>query len=723
MIDINKAEEWHGEIADMLRNQQLLEAFGKMNKFATEVADWNLTSELENMYGTYQSLLQCVKMGMEDPGRGDMYNQLRHKCLILNDRLYRAHGMLVSTAQYYRTAREMHKHPACNNLYDLPVWVAKQMKGADTPDARSGMAEVLFNLLWTSDIWSPTDRESLAGMVIGSLPENLAAVAVSAVTLGLLEMYDPQKYMFLLDIYQGYSSPIVSQRAIVGIALGGVVHDNRMRTHLDITFRILEAGNDATFVKELQQVQMYLLRQCETEKINKFMNEEFLPEMMKNPMLKGDKIGIESLNIENNLNPEWEKWIESKDVRNKMNIMSKFYNTGADIHMASFASMKNFPFFRQVANWFLPFDSQYPAIADVVPVDDQEKRNEFLRMLVESSEFCDSDCYSLFLFLGSLPQSTRETMGKHLPELNGEMREQLEDFYASNNGSANLCKKYIQNLYRFYKLYAYRHEFTDIFQDEEMNLQYCDTLQVVLGNADHVHEVALYLFTQKHYEEADSMYSELECLVGKQAEIMQKRGFCMQQLKRYGEAVSYYKDADLLQPSHLWTLTHLAQCLYADGHPEEAVEYFLKAEELAPEDLNLLLQTGNCLAQLERYDEAFKRFFKVHYLDEHSITVCRAIAWYSLLAGRMEQAERFYRLIEKSDGYVATEVDMLNIGHMHWLAGRNAEALRYYNECCSRVGKEVFKEMLKQDAHQLIMADYPSEDIHIVIDLVTGASF
>lgn len=722
MIDINKAEEWHSEIADLLRNEQLLEALKKMKDFSDEVSDWNLRSELENMTTTYQSMLQCIRLGMEDPKRIYMYRQLLDKGLVMNDRLYRALGIQIATAQYYRTARDMRKHPAGNSLYDLPTWVASRFEGQQASDGYGDVPEAVFNLLWTSDIWSPTDRESLVGMVTAQIPDAIAAIAVSATTLGLMEMYDPQKYLFLFDIYQIHSSIMVKQRAIVGIALGCLVHDNRMCNSDDIGLRVDTAAEDPHFVKELQQVQMYLLRQRETEKISKFMNEEFLPEMMKNPILKSDKTGLDSLNIEDNLNPEWEKWIESKDVKSKMNIMNQLYTTGADIHMASFANMKNFPFFRQVCNWFIPFDHHHPAISSITPNNTKEQDSSFFRLLIEGSEFCDSDCYSLYLFLANLPQSTRENMLQHIPAVNEEMREQLKELHAGHNSAGNLCKKYVQNIYRFYKLYAYRHEFTDIFTNEEMNLQYCDTLLPIVDNPDFLKEVALYLFTQKRYEESDQMYSQLEILTEPQAEILQKRGFCMQQLKRYDEAIIHYENADMLQPSHLWTLTHMAQCLYANRNIEKAAEIYLKAEALSPDDLNLQLQTGNCLAQLEHYEEAFKRFFKVHYLDENSVTVWRAIAWYSLMAGRIEQAERFYNIIEHSDTHETTEVDLLNIGHMHWLTGRTAKALHYYNECCQKVGEEAFREMMKADGDSLLLMGYPLMDLPIVLDLMHQTS-
>ena len=529
-----------------------------------------------------------------------------------------------------------------------------------------------------------------------------------------MEMYDPQKYLFLFDAYQ-HPSPIVNQRAVTGIAMGCIQHDNRMRGCEEIIQRVEIMADNENFRSDLENVQLHILRSRETEKISKFMNEEFIPEMLKNPILKKDKSGLENLAIEDTFNPEWEKWMESKDVKNKMSIMGQLYSTGADIHMASFSNMKNFPFFREISNWFLPFDTQHPAIEAVTQGDNNEQAS-ILKHLITGSEFCDSDCYSLYLFITNLPQNAREMMGKQMPTFNDEIKEQLNELYTQQNSHSNTSKKYIQNLYRFYKLFTRKHEFTDIFQ-EEINLQYSDTLLPLLSNPKHIKDIASQLFNEKHFEEAEAMYAYYESMEIPSFEISQKRGFCLQQLKKYEEAIEQYEKADLMRPNNLWNITHLAQCYNYMGELKKATQYYLKAEELSPDDLNLQLQIGNSLAKLGLYEEAFKRFFKVHYLDEKSITVWRAIAWYSLISGKAEQAERFYSMIEESDGG-ASDSDLLNIGHMHWINQHFDKAIAYYKRCCEFVGLQSFREMIIADSDDLLMMHVSPMDLPIILDLV-----
>lgn len=714
MIPIEKATELHSQINDALRNEQLLKALTRMKTLADEAEDWNLRQEFENLESTYQRMLGFIEQDMVDPDRGKMYYNLLTKGMVLNDRLLRAIHIQLSTTLYYRTVRETIRQSHLTSLYNATEWLKGKMKGTLlSAEEAVKVQHDFFHTLWTSDIWSPSERETI-GELINTLPENMGALFVSAVTLGLMEMYDPQKFLFLMDAYHNPSDSI-NQRAIAGIVIGCVMHDNRLRSNEEVNLRLSTMADDKNFEKEIQFVQMQLLRSRETAKISKFMNEEFIPEMMKNPILKKDKTGLDSLSVEDMANPEWEKWIESKNVQNKMHIMNELYSTGADIHMASFANMKNFPFFREITNWFIPFDTSHPAI---VTFSEQHDETEpmLVKQLIEGSEFCDSDCYSLYLFLSSLPKDTRQIMGKQMPSMTDEVKEQLKELHAKHNSRSNLCKKYIQNLYRFYKLFGRKHEFTDIFE-EETNLQYVDTLQPFVNDEQHIAEVAGFLFNQKYYEEAEIMYTQLEITAVPTFESSQKRGFCLQQLKQYDKAIEQYEKADLIHPNNLWNLTHLAQCYNNTEQTEKAARYYLMAEEIAPDDLNLLLQTGNCLAKVGHYEEAFKRFFKVHYLNEESTTVWRAIAWYSLMAGKMEQAEKFYSLIEKNGGSENAN-DLLNIGHMHWLNRRYKQAISYYRKCRQIAGERTFNDMISNDADDLIMMNIPPMDLPLIIDLV-----
>ena len=59
---------------------------------------------------------------------------------------------------------------------------------------------------------------------------NDLAVVVSAVTLNLLQLFDPAKFQFLLTVYRQRTESLITQRALTGILLAleidGVIAEN-----------------------------------------------------------------------------------------------------------------------------------------------------------------------------------------------------------------------------------------------------------------------------------------------------------------------------------------------------------------------------------------------------------------------------------------------------------------------------------------------------------------
>ena len=45
--------------------------------------------------------------------------------------------------------------------------------------------------------------------------------------------------------------------------------------------------------------------------------------------------------------------------------MAEMQKQGTDIYFGGFSQMKRFPFFNELSNWFVPFYSHHPAVAEV----------------------------------------------------------------------------------------------------------------------------------------------------------------------------------------------------------------------------------------------------------------------------------------------------------------------------------------------------------------------
>jgi hypothetical protein len=133
---------------------------------------------------------------------------------------------------------------------------------------------------------------------------------------------------------------------------------------------------------------------------------------------------------------------------------------GSDIYFGGFSQMKRFPFFYTLSNWFVPFYLGHPALESV-----RKKlgENKFLQILFNSGPFCDSDKYSFALAMGSIidkiPDSVKEMLNSGEAVL-GPVASNID-----KESTTFLRRSYLQDLYRFFRLYPYRQDFRNPFEN------------------------------------------------------------------------------------------------------------------------------------------------------------------------------------------------------------------------------------------------------------------
>ena len=97
----------------------------------------------------------------------------------------------------------------------------------------------------------------------------------------------------------------------------------------------------------------------------------------------------------------------------------------------------------------------------------------------------------------------------------------------------------------------------------------------------------------------------------------------------------------------------------------------------------------------------------------------RALAWCSLLAGKYEQAERYYQKLLHS---APTFGDTLNAGHTLWLSGRPGEAVEYYAKALALEKKEfVPMDLFDADSEMLSERGLRKADQALMLDAVMNA--
>lgn len=732
-MDDKQIKEIKEKVERLLGDNRLRQAIETLGTDIESLQDWDLRTRYNELQTAYKYMLEYLRMGMQDPDRERLYDELVGRCYTLNELISVTRESEHSTKVYSQKSRRY------KNLETFEEIIAAYKENAENirlasmlsaDECRKVSQELwheherrlaqLWEAVWTSKAWTKSTAERIAELAADEeCMANDRAAIVSAITMSALKCFEPLKATTLCRLATN-SDTAVAMRAATGLVLVLLKNDGRIRYYREITAALETLQEDALFMSRIETIQIQLLRCRETQKIDRKMREEIIPAMMKNPKLNGSKFSIEILSEieqDEDKNPEWGAWIEKDEIKGKIEEMAKWQMEGADVYMSTFSQLKNFPFFGEITNWFRPFDANVPAISEILPAN-AESGKTLIGSICSSPVFCNSDKYSFCFTFKQIPREQREALLGQIPDEADMHADENIDNRAAVEGrrAETISNQYIQDIYRFFKLSNFRHEFGDPFATP-LNMIESQSMSALINSSDTMLRIFRYLVEKGYYNEAYKAGLLFEKSGEGDAQFYQEMGFCMQKERSLDAAIDYYTKADIIKPDTLWTLRHIAQCYRMQGELEKALSYYQMAEELAPENLSLLLQTGESFAATKRYEEAFARFYKVEFLKPSSRRVLRAIAWYSFITGNDSQARDYYnRLTEMPKaGYE----DYMNAGHVEWVCSNKALAIELYNKAkalCN--GTADLTEQIMHDKETLMARGISEKEILMLRDLV-----
>ena len=678
--------EQYAYIRTLLEEKRLKEALMQLESLLWQCPDWDLRTRLEQLQTSYKYMLEYMKQGANDPDRWNLYQKMVADTWGIADQS-RLLMLDNASSRYYH---EVRRTPRSADLSNYGIKTILHILESFNDDlAVSGllsdekMDEVLrrhedtlkfmFIRTWTNSAWTPEDEEDAKAMLASELlPGDDLCLFVSALTLSLMECFDLRKI--------------------------------------------------PSFREDVARIYRQMLLCQETEKIDKKMREEIIPEMLKNvSSMKNMRFGFEENDEENNdMNPDWEDAFEKSGLGDKLREMNELQLEGADVYMSTFAALKNYPFFREVHNWFYPFSKQQSNVLKAMKQAGNQG-GSLLDLILQSGFFSNSDKYSLFFTIHQLPQSQQDMMLSQLNEQQvAELAEKsnVETMKRFNERPGTVSNQYLHDLYRFFKLSVRKSEFRDIFK-EKLDLHHVPALDNILYWEDVLFPIADFYLAKERWDEAIEIYEELESIggfEGESAEYYQKFGYALQKRKKYAEAIQAYLKADTLKPDNIWNNRHLAICYRLNRNYQAALTYYKKVEEAAPEDTNVTFYIGSCLAELGQYEEALNYFFKLDFIENNCIKAWRGIGWCSFISQKYEQAMKYYeKIIEQKP----LAIDYMNAGHVAWVMGDIQKAAVFYGKAITASGnRERFLEMFHKDEESLLTQGIREEDIPLMLDLL-----
>ncbi len=730
-MTVPEASQLYDRILNQVLQFSIKDAFSGLGFLIQQNGFGRAYDKLTETENKYRYMLRYRLEGFPDPDRENVENGIRRQLLELAGEAYHIWMTRNSPGFYYdriRVDRVGGNQPMPELIETMRnagerltiVQLVEKSNLRDTQSAqltrmRENAAGLVFMKLFASDNWSDENRTYLSQVFMDpAFTDYEKGLFISAILLSLQKRFDVAKMLFLAD-QSIHPDMEVSQRALVALTLSLYQYDSRLSLYPEIGLRmetLLDTNPEITeyFVRIFYQ----LIRSKDTDSVTKRMQEEILPEMTKMGSALQDKIR-DGEEITDEFNPEWQNMMENAEFSVKMQQFSDMQLEGIDVYMSTFSTQKGYPFFNEFYNWFLPFHTSHSSLKDLFGPNPLEGSN-VLEAVLKSDYLCSSDKYSFCFNLLQVPANYRSTMSNQM-NADSEAFEEVRKSNMSMNNKYRLemtSNRYIQDLFRFFNLHHRRMDFLNPFSTP-LDFHKTKSLGDLVRSEDALRRIAMLYFKNKHFAEAVVVFDLLIGLCPSEAELHQKRGFCLQHLNQPDQALKAYLQADLIQSDSLWTLKRIAATYRHLKNPLKAMEFDRKAEKLAPNDMAMILNMGHTLVEAGEYAEALNVYFKAEVLSESSDKTHRPIAWCSFMCRKYEQATKYYtKILDKHP----TIEDFLNAGHVEWCKGSTMKAVEIYKHGIRTTHTILpdFLELFKKDSPELIRHGIASNDISALRD-------
>ena len=683
--------------------------------------------EFEAIKTDYQLMVDFMGRGFSDSHRESLYSSLLQRLYRITADLeiswrcrnvsayvnsFRVIDHLNTSHDFIRTVLEAFVSDIA--MLSLQPEETREQKTAELYERHHLFMNRLFNALWTSCQWTDDDctfyTELLLSPTVVSTDQQ---VIVSAISLGAMNQFDINKLKTLVNVYQKATDEHVRQRALVGWVLS-VFEGMDIFPEQDVIVRKL--CENSAITKELLTLQIQFFYSKDAEKDNDKIQRDIMPDIMRNSNLTIGRLGImekEEDTIESILHQDAdEKRMEQ--LEEKVRKMMDMQKQGSDIYFGGFSQMKRFPFFSDMVNWFTPFYLNHPALRSVI---NKLGDTKFLNTLMERSNFCESDRYSFAFALeqviSQLPSDIKEVMGSDValgPLAESDDRED----------AISIRRTYLQDLYRFFRLYPTAKDFINPFEDNGKSDFVADTFFFTYksfmgtGLDDVKLRLALHLYKHKQMMELAELLTTFQSDDPRYAILM---GYTNIDMGKAEFAYQFFDYALKAEPDNQWALKGKARAALDNEDYITAEEVYSKLLKLKPNHKTYTTNRCVALLKLGRTSEVREELFRLDYQYPDDMNVKRILAWAMLSDNSLDKASQLYDTLLTSN---PAHEDYLNAGYCQWAMGNIQKAVALFREWLAKSGKsaEQLLNEFRSDEETLSMYNISETDCFLMLSLV-----
>lgn len=684
-------------------------------------------SEFEAIKTDYQLMVDYMGRGFSDSHRESLYRTLlqrlyrvaadleiswRCKNVSAYVNSFRVIDHLNTSHDFVRTVLESFVSDIA--MLSLQPEETREQKGTELYDRHQSFMNRLFSALWTSCQWTDDDCKFYTELLLSpTVMSTDQQVIVSAISLGAMNQFDINKFKTLVNVYQQATDEHVRQRALVGWVLA-VFEGMDIFPEQDTLIR--ELCENPTITRELLTLQIQFFYSKDAEKDNDKIQRDIMPDIMRNSNLTIGRLGImekEEDAIESILHQDAdEKRMEQ--MEEKVRKMMDMQKQGSDIYFGGFSQMKRFPFFNDMVNWFTPFYLNHPALR---PVISKLGDTKFLNTLMERSNFCESDRYSfafaLEQIINQLPSDIKEVIGSDA--MLGPLAESddVED-------AISIRRTYLQDLYRFFRLYHTANDFINPFEDNGKGDFVADTFFFTYksfmgtGLDDVKLRLASHLYKHQQMTELAELLTTFQSADPRYAILM---GYTNIHMGKAEFAYQFFDYALKAEPDNQWALKGKARAALDAEDYKTAEEVYTELLKLEPDHKNYTMNRCVALLKLGRTSEVREELFRLDYQYPEDMNVKRILAWAMLSDNSLDKASQLYDTLLAA---TPAHEDYLNAGYCQWAMGNVQRAVELFREWMVKSGKstEQLLEEFRSDADTLEMYGISETDCFLMLSLV-----
>ena len=646
-----------------------------------------------------QLMADYWKRGFKDPQLPNLYQKLMQRMYVLCANISRQYN--ISQSSYLLSLQSKVRLSArdfspLNIREELETFVSEiamlELEPEHKREARQQTIyaqhqqtmDILFNYLFTSDQWIDSLATSMEDILVSpTVDSNDQQLMIGGIMLSLLEHFDMAKFRTLVHVYERSEDEYVRQRALVGWAL---TLDSSLAAvypeQIELVEKLVEQEQCR---RELLELQQQLIMTMNAEEDTKTIQRDIIPNLVNGQQFRMTRNGLEEAEedpMQDILNPgESERKMEQ--LEESYHRMMDMQKQGSDIYFGGFSQMKRFSFFVELSNWFIPFSIHHPAITEIMK---SMGNSRFLQSMVEMGPFCNSDKYSFALafqqVVSQIPKNILDMLDKGEATLN-------EVNMAELRKPSYFRLVYLQDLYRFYRLFSQKSCFSSPFDKDRRRYLFCaDPIFSKTHLESSFNEITAFLLKRKRMEEAGRVLRNYGAS-RRDFQFWVMSGYLMQHIglsivKDYDD-LDCYQEALKLQPDNERALVGYGRSLFAREMYEEALETYNKLVDINPEKKSYLLNRAVSMTNLGQYTGALKDLYRLNYEAPDDQNVSRVLAWALVCEGKYDAAVKIYN--ELLNGDVEAD-DLLNYGYCLWFSGHIDEAADCFHRFLKETGLE-----------------------------------